>query len=347
MAVERPPRLDLTRPRAYGELLSTSLQIVRGARRRPARRSPIVLVAPGHAARRRRLGRPAGRRPRREAVARGAEHERAAERVHRPAARHRRGRAARPGPRPRRRRRASRRALRGREQRLPARPRRPVCCTRSPSSSASSSSSSPASTSASAATSPRRPPRSTACAGARRCAAAARWSQGSWWRTLGCLLMTAVLVGVTAEIAPRRSSAARGSGALYVAGADRVPGDRGGRQPRCSRRSSTSTCARGTSGGRSPATETMAAVIDRYTRPEIGALWTDEARMEAWRRVEVAACEEMAGPDARRPRGDPRRDVHRRRGEGARAGHRPRRRGLRRRAQRERRAGRAAGSTSA
>jgi adenylosuccinate lyase len=39
-------------------------------------------------------------------------------------------------------------------------------------------------------------------------------------------------------------------------------------------------------------------VIDRYTREEIGALWTDGARMEAWRRVEVAACEEMAGPSA-------------------------------------------------
>jgi len=37
-------------------------------------------------------------------------------------------------------------------------------------------------------------------------------------------------------------------------------------------------------------------VIARYTRPEIGALWTDEARMEAWRRVEVAACEAMEGP---------------------------------------------------
>jgi adenylosuccinate lyase len=34
-------------------------------------------------------------------------------------------------------------------------------------------------------------------------------------------------------------------------------------------------------------------VIERYTRPEIGAVWTDEARMEAWRQVEVAACEEM------------------------------------------------------
>jgi adenylosuccinate lyase len=37
-------------------------------------------------------------------------------------------------------------------------------------------------------------------------------------------------------------------------------------------------------------------VIARYTRPEIGAVWTDQARMEAWRRVEVAACEEMDGP---------------------------------------------------
>jgi adenylosuccinate lyase len=39
-------------------------------------------------------------------------------------------------------------------------------------------------------------------------------------------------------------------------------------------------------------------VIDRYTRPELGAIWTDEARMEAWRRVEVAACEQLQGPSA-------------------------------------------------
>jgi adenylosuccinate lyase len=39
-------------------------------------------------------------------------------------------------------------------------------------------------------------------------------------------------------------------------------------------------------------------VIERYTREQIGAIWTDEARMEAWRRVEVAACEEMPGPTA-------------------------------------------------
>jgi adenylosuccinate lyase len=36
-------------------------------------------------------------------------------------------------------------------------------------------------------------------------------------------------------------------------------------------------------------------MIARYTRPELGALWTDRARMETWRRVEVAACEELPG----------------------------------------------------
>jgi adenylosuccinate lyase len=47
-------------------------------------------------------------------------------------------------------------------------------------------------------------------------------------------------------------------------------------------------------------------MIPRYTRPELGRLWTDEARMEGWRRVEVAACEELPellgsgnGPTAR------------------------------------------------
>ncbi|HWD10565.1 MAG TPA: adenylosuccinate lyase [Solirubrobacteraceae bacterium] len=34
-------------------------------------------------------------------------------------------------------------------------------------------------------------------------------------------------------------------------------------------------------------------MIARYSRPELAALWTDEARMESWRRVEVAACEEL------------------------------------------------------
>jgi adenylosuccinate lyase len=36
-------------------------------------------------------------------------------------------------------------------------------------------------------------------------------------------------------------------------------------------------------------------VIARYTRPELGRLWSEEARMEAWRRVELAACEELPG----------------------------------------------------
>jgi adenylosuccinate lyase len=35
-------------------------------------------------------------------------------------------------------------------------------------------------------------------------------------------------------------------------------------------------------------------MIARYTRDELGRLWTDEARMESWRRVEVAASEELA-----------------------------------------------------
>jgi adenylosuccinate lyase len=34
-------------------------------------------------------------------------------------------------------------------------------------------------------------------------------------------------------------------------------------------------------------------VIARYSRPELVALWSDEARMESWRRVELAACEEL------------------------------------------------------
>src|SRR5829696_8111224 len=34
----------------------------------------------------------------------------------------------------------------------------------------------------------------------------------------------------------------------------------------------------------------------RYTRPELGALWTDQAKMDAWRDVEVAAAEGLDGP---------------------------------------------------
>jgi adenylosuccinate lyase len=37
-------------------------------------------------------------------------------------------------------------------------------------------------------------------------------------------------------------------------------------------------------------------VIGRYTRPELAMIWSDEARFDAMREVEVAACEEMEGP---------------------------------------------------
>jgi adenylosuccinate lyase len=37
-------------------------------------------------------------------------------------------------------------------------------------------------------------------------------------------------------------------------------------------------------------------VIARYTRAELADIWSDHARFEAMRRVEVAACEEMEGP---------------------------------------------------
>ena len=36
-------------------------------------------------------------------------------------------------------------------------------------------------------------------------------------------------------------------------------------------------------------------MIRRYTREQLGRIWTDEARMERWREVEVAAAEELPG----------------------------------------------------
>jgi adenylosuccinate lyase len=39
-------------------------------------------------------------------------------------------------------------------------------------------------------------------------------------------------------------------------------------------------------------------MIARYTRPEIGAVWTDEARFAAMREVELAAAAELDGPTA-------------------------------------------------
>jgi adenylosuccinate lyase len=37
-------------------------------------------------------------------------------------------------------------------------------------------------------------------------------------------------------------------------------------------------------------------VIQRYTRPELGQVWSDQARFEALREVEIAAAEELDGP---------------------------------------------------
>jgi adenylosuccinate lyase len=37
-------------------------------------------------------------------------------------------------------------------------------------------------------------------------------------------------------------------------------------------------------------------LIARYTRPELASIWSDQARFDAMREVEVAACEEMGGP---------------------------------------------------
>ena len=39
-------------------------------------------------------------------------------------------------------------------------------------------------------------------------------------------------------------------------------------------------------------------MIPRYTRRELGEVWSDHAHFEAMREVEVAACEEMDGPSA-------------------------------------------------
>ncbi len=35
-------------------------------------------------------------------------------------------------------------------------------------------------------------------------------------------------------------------------------------------------------------------MIERYSTPEMAAIWTDEARMAAWLRVELAVCEAWA-----------------------------------------------------
>ena len=73
-------------------------------------------------------------------------------------------------------------------------------------------------------------------------------------------------------------------------------------------------------------------VIARYTRPEIGAVWTDEARFGAMRDVEVAAAEALDGPTAEDLDAIRARDLHGRRDQRAREDPRPRHGGVRRRA---------------
>ncbi len=35
-------------------------------------------------------------------------------------------------------------------------------------------------------------------------------------------------------------------------------------------------------------------MINRYTRPEMGAIWTEENKFKAWLEVEILACEAWA-----------------------------------------------------
>src|SRR4051794_1872493 len=62
-------------------------------------------------------------------------------------------------------------------------------------------------------------------------------------------------------------------------------------------KASGGACGAGSPGRRNPISRArVLGVIARYTRPELGAVWTDEARMTAWRDVEVAAAEALDGP---------------------------------------------------
>ena len=40
-------------------------------------------------------------------------------------------------------------------------------------------------------------------------------------------------------------------------------------------------------------------MIERYSRPELAALWSDAARFATWLDVELAVCEAMEQVDAR------------------------------------------------
>ena len=38
----------------------------------------------------------------------------------------------------------------------------------------------------------------------------------------------------------------------------------------------------------------FASVIDRYSRPEMSKIWSDQRKFEIWLEIEVLACEAMA-----------------------------------------------------
>ena len=92
-------------------------------------------------------------------------------------------------------------------------------------------------------------------------------------------------------------------------------------------------------------------VIERYTRPEMGAVWSEQRKLDTWLAVELAVTEALAdagvvpAEDAAAVRD--RAVVHRRGGQGAREGDRPRRGRLRRRGGRVGGRGRALGAPRA
>ena len=95
----------------------------------------------------------------------------------------------------------------------------------------------------------------------------------------------------------------------------------------------------------------LAPVIGRYTRPEMGAVWSEQRKLENWLAVELAVTDALAeagvvpADDAEAIRANAR--LHGRGGQGAREGHRPRRGRVRGRGGRLGGRGRAAGCTTA
>ena len=170
--------------------------------------------------------------------------------------------------------------------------------------------------------------------------------QGAWWRTLGCLVLTGLMLGFTAEVATAIVGST-GSGALYVAmrivAQAIAVGDHGGVRDAALLRPAGAARASGLHHARLTPWSRDRSLHARGDRRALDGRGADGG-LAAGRGRRLRGD---AGPDARRPRGDPRGHVHRRGRQGARGGHRPRRRRLRGRPERERRDRPGAGSTSA